>query len=457
LDRAQLRLPEDVLDGHARISHWSHQEPLEAGRVGSLWACKVMKNHGRCLFQLVSEDLEGSALQESIIVNPSVFLCPKAPRQIGSIPWAGTTSTPATMAACWTRAMRISTATSCCTRQSPSSSTAPGAWCLLGWVALAPDQQIILWVIQLTVFALAGPWYAHCIHTHVEYTVFISIFSIFTLFLYFFFFTCLLTSLLGCLVACLLPSLLPSFPACLLIYLLTYLLTYLYLLSLLYSNLLYLLSYLTLPYLTSPYLYFTLLYSTLLLLTYFLTSLLIYLHTYTHMNIHIPLSLSIVAPCESFLLEIIHVCGRFPRSYDSMDLPDQHSWVLWIPRAAVSSGIYPSTLDISGHLWTMFVVLLCSTPLLVEHGWPSWLKTCPFGEPQLDSWHELVKPPQVSYQGQRQGQFPGEVARACGGSLRGMPSPTDRLRDLRCLKKSAGQRGVNSVVFLKNSRKWSQF
>ena len=32
LDRAQLRLPEDVLDGHARISHWSHQEPLEAGR-----------------------------------------------------------------------------------------------------------------------------------------------------------------------------------------------------------------------------------------------------------------------------------------------------------------------------------------------------------------------------------------------------------------------------------------
>ena len=96
---------------------------------------------------LVSEDLEGSALQESIIVNPSVFLCPKAPRQIGSIPWAGTTSTPATMAACWTRAMRISTATSCCTRQSPSSSTAPGAWCLLGWVALAPDQQIILWVI----------------------------------------------------------------------------------------------------------------------------------------------------------------------------------------------------------------------------------------------------------------------------------------------------------------------
>ena len=102
-----------------------------------------------------------------------------------------------------------------------------------------------------------------------------------------------------------------------------------------------------------------------------------------HIHIHIPLSLSIVAPCESFLLEIIHVCGRFPRSYDSMDLPDQHSWV------NNSSGGQFWDLSIhSGHLWTSldqsvwfcYVLPHCWLSM-VEHGWPSWLIHVPLVSP----------------------------------------------------------------------------
>ena len=180
------------------------------------------------------------------------------------------------------------------------------------------------------------------------------------------------------------------------------------------------------------------------------------------MHIHIPLSLSLYCGTLWVFLAWNYPClWQIPK-------------VLWFhgfarptflgqqfERRSVLGSIHPlwTSLDISGHLWTNLCGSVMFYPIV---GW-AWLSMVDPVDSFMslwwapDSWHELVKPPQVSYQGQRQGQFPGEVARACGGSLRGMPSPTDRLRDLRCLKKSAGQRGVNSVVFLKNSRKWSQF